>query len=153
MPNFASATITGHLGRDPETRQAGSSSVTSFSVAVNTGYGERKTCTWWNVSVWGKRGETAAQHLHKGDAVTISGEPALRKYESNGEERQSLDIEAHQWAFAGGKPEGQQAAPQRSAAPEPEFDDDIPFSFAIMVPVLTALAGAGYVGQAVLQVS
>jgi len=126
MPNYSNATITGHLGRDPESRAAGNTSVVSFSVAVTTGYGDRKTTTWWNVSIFGKSGEAAMKHLSKGDAVTVSGEAALRPWtDKEGNERQSLDINANQWGFAGSKNESKPK--ERVEKHEPEFDDDIPF--------------------------
>jgi single-strand DNA-binding protein len=125
MPNHATIVITGHLGSEPETRDAGSSKVTSFSVAVNTGFGERKNCTWYRVSIWGKSGEKAAQYLAKGDAVTVSGEPCNREYEKDGEKRFSLEVNNARWDFAGGKSED---APKPAAAPVADIpSDDIPF--------------------------
>lgn len=124
MPNFAHAVLAGHLGKDPETRQAGSTTVTSFSLAVNTGLGERKVTTWWNISIFGKRGEKAAELLRKGTAVIVSGEPQLRTYQGQQGEGKSLDLKADNWTFATAKVEAMKPA---DSGPQPAFDDDIPF--------------------------
>lgn len=125
MPNHSNITITGHLGSDPQTNQAGNTTATSFSVAVNTGYGERKVATWYRVSIFGKRGETAAQHLTKGDAVTVSGELQNRPWtDKDGNERMSLEVNASQWSFAGGKQEGQPKSQKASTSDGDYFGDD-----------------------------
>lgn len=61
-------------------------SVTSFSVASNRKYttatGERKEETeWFNISAWGKLGETCNQFLTKGSQVYVEGRLRSRSYE------------------------------------------------------------------------
>ena len=71
--------VIGNLGRDPEMRYTpNGQSVTSFSVASNRKYttatGERREETeWFNVSAWGKLGETCNQYLTKGSQVYVEG--------------------------------------------------------------------------------
>ena len=127
MPKFAHVVIAGHIGGDVETRQAGDNTVTNFSVAVNTGFGERETCTWWRVSVWGKRGLAAKEHLGKGSAVIIEGEPALREYENDGQKRHSLEINNASWTFAGAKSDAGQSKAQPAAVTDGFEDSNIPF--------------------------
>ena len=62
-------TIAGNVGKDAQTRTAGQDTVTSFSVAVNDGWGDKKRTLWFDCSVWGKRGKALAQHLTKGTKV------------------------------------------------------------------------------------
>lgn len=70
-------TIAGRLGKDPKTREAGSSTVTSFSVAVSDRrkvdgeWGEHTT--WYQVEIWGTRGERLADFLRKGAFVVAAG--------------------------------------------------------------------------------
>lgn len=128
MPNFSNIVITGHLGRDAELAYTGSgTAVCRFSVAVTTGYGERESVTWYNVSIFGKRGETAAEHLKKGDAVTVTGEHSAREYDKDGAKRVSQDIRAHDWTFAGSKGTSE----PKAAKPQPEtgadYNDPLPF--------------------------
>jgi single-stranded DNA-binding protein len=46
--------------------------VANFNLAIDQGYGERKTTAWVRVSVFGKLAE-AMQHLTKGDLVEVHG--------------------------------------------------------------------------------
>ena len=79
--------VIGNLGTDPEMRYTpNGQAVTSFSVASNRKYttasGERKEETeWFNVSAWGKLGETCNQWLTKGSQVYVEGRLHSRSYE------------------------------------------------------------------------
>jgi single-strand DNA-binding protein len=154
MPNHASVTLAGHLGKNPETRTTpGGESVTSFSLATTVNRNrETERTTWWNCSAWGKRGETIANYLHKGDPLLVTGEPSLRKYQTqDGRDGVSLEVNAQGFSFLGGKDRDQshqephsdagggearqppdrerQAASRAAQAPSgnPDFNDDIPF--------------------------
>ena len=92
-------TIIGHLGRDPEMRYTPSGdSVTSFSVASSRRYrtssGEQREETmWFNVSAWGRIGETCNQYLTKGRQVYLEGTLSNRIYQGNdGQPRVSNDV-------------------------------------------------------------
>lgn len=130
---LAVITILGTVGRDAETRQAGASTVTDFSVAVNTRRGRDELTTWYRCSIWGTRGEKLAQHIAKGSQVSVSGEFAGREYESSGEKRMSMDVNVHAFAFAGGKRQeggggGYDSGPPPGGGGGGGFgDDDIPF--------------------------
>lgn len=93
-------TIVGTLGSDPESRQAGNTTVVSFSVAVT----ERKRVddqwiddgtTWFRCSAWRDLGEHIAQSVHKGDQVIVSGRIKDRSYEKDGQTvtRQEVEVE------------------------------------------------------------
>jgi len=118
-------TIAGRIGRDAETRNAGEGTVTSFTVAVDQRNGRDKTTNWWRVSIWGKRGETLAQYIRKGDNITVGGEFSLSEYEG----KPQLNIRANEVALQGGKGEAPaRQEPARSAAPADDLEDDlIPF--------------------------
>lgn len=75
-------TIAGAIGRDAEYKTTqGGSEFCSFSVAVSTGYGDRKTTTWWDVTRWGKGADKLAPMLTKGTKVTVSGEVSTREHD------------------------------------------------------------------------
>lgn len=105
MPNYASITLVGHLGKDPERKTLNNGdSVVSFSIATSCKRGDQETTTWWNCSLFGKRGDALARYLTKGDPVLVHGEPYLRKYQTNnGREGVSLDVVCSAFAFIGGK--------------------------------------------------
>jgi single-strand DNA-binding protein len=140
MPNYASVTLIGHLGRDPENRTTNSGdSVTSFSLATNKRRKDGDLSTWWNCTCWGKRGETLASYLKKGDPVLIQGEPSLRPYTTkDGRDGLALEVEVREWTFVGTRADaGPNSAPrptdpqapagQHPRAAAPAFNDDIPF--------------------------
>ncbi len=66
--------IAGNVGRDPEMRYTPEGkAVTSFSVAVSDGFGEKKHTIWFRVSAWEKTAEVVSQYLHKGSRVLVEG--------------------------------------------------------------------------------
>jgi len=100
--------VIGHLGRDPEMRYTpNGQAVTSFSVASSrrytTGTGEQREETeWFNVSAWGKLGETCNQYLTKGQQVYIEGRMSSRTYEGrDGTTRVSIDVTLNDVQFLG----------------------------------------------------
>jgi len=138
MPNYASITLIGHIGRDVETKVlASGTTVANFSIAHTRKRKDGDVTTWYRCALFGARGEALAKYLGKGDPVLIQGEPYLRTYTANdGTERTSLEVDVREWAFVGGKGQGHEsggdyqpsarAAPANSATAE-DFNDDIPF--------------------------
>jgi single-strand DNA-binding protein len=117
MPNHASVSLIGHLGRDPELKflQTGTA-LLKWSLAVSTGYGEKRATTWWNCTMFGQRCEKLAEMLAKGQAIHVTGEPSLREYDGReGGKRQSLDVRVSDVTLLG-------KDTPRTATPE---DDDI----------------------------
>jgi len=136
VPNFATATIIGHLGRDPETRTAQSGTVVfNAALAVNTGYGNNKRTTWWSIAAFGKTAERLESfNLKKGVAIGFQGEPSIREWEDrDGNKRQTLELSASTFILVGEKPEGEEVARSAPAAAKKvvtedrPFDDEIPF--------------------------
>jgi single-strand DNA-binding protein len=72
MSTSATLIFRGRLGNDPQLRttQTGEP-VANFNLAIDQGYGERKTTAWVRVVVWGKQAEACSQHLGKGDLVEV----------------------------------------------------------------------------------
>ncbi len=137
--------VIGHLGRDPEMRYTpNGQAVTSFSVASSRRYttssGEQREETeWFNVSAWGKLGETCNQYLAKGRQVYVEGRLSSRTYEGrDGQTRTSLDIALTDVQFLGGRGgdgDGTASAAPYEAEPGAMADegagldpvDDLPF--------------------------
>ena len=104
--------VIGNLGRDPEMRYTpNGQAVTSFSVASNRKYttstGERREETeWFNVSAWGKLGETCNQWLTRGSQVYVEGRLSSRTYEGrDGQTRFVNEINLSDVQFLG-RPQG-----------------------------------------------
>lgn len=120
-------TLSGRVGGDAEVRQAGSNEVTSFNLAVDQGWGERKATNWFRVSIWGDRGRKLAGHILKGNKLVVSGELEIGEY--NG--KPQFNVRAHDcdpWMSKGETPRGEQQGLPRVEA-NPEFDDldSVPF--------------------------
>lgn len=119
--------FTGNLGRDAEVRYtADSTAITSFSVAVKSGYGDREATTWVNCTMWGDRGVKVQPFLMKGQLVGVSGEACLRQYDKDGETRYSMDLRVNDVTLLGKKQEAGEPQQQgfRDTTPNPHPDDN-----------------------------
>lgn len=118
--------LTGRIGGDAEIRSAGSGEVTSFSLAVDQGWGDKKQTNWFRVSIWGDRGRKLAGHIVKGGKCAVTGELEIGEY--NGKPQYNVRA-AEIDPFMGQRtPDGSQGAPQqRQPAPAGDLDDDVPF--------------------------
>ena len=126
MPNHASATIIGHLGRDGETRTTqGGKTIFSATLAVNTGYGDSKVTSWWKCTAFGKTAETLERfNLTKGTVIGFTGEPSLRPWtDKDGNEKQSLELTVSNFILLGSKDE----EPKAKKAGQDVQGDDIPW--------------------------
>lgn len=129
-------TIAGPLGRDAETRfLPDGTPIASFSVADSQG--KDKPTIWWNCSLFGKRGESLAPYLIKGQPVAVSGNVTEREYtDKDGNKRKAMDIRVADVALQGGKregatptktPDGQTAHVPRGPKAGDDDTSDIPF--------------------------
>lgn len=92
-------TIAGNLGKDAVLRRTQSGDpILGFSVAVEERTGQDKRTIWFDVSLFGKRGETLAQYLTKGSRVAVCGDLSTREHEG----RTYLTVRAHDVALQGG---------------------------------------------------
>ena len=114
--------IAGNIGKDATTRTAGTDKVTGWSVAVEERNGQQKRTIWFDVSLWGKRGEVLAQYLTKGQRVAVSGEFSTREHDG----KTYLTLKANEVTLLGGKPDGERQE-QQSAGRKDDFDDEVPF--------------------------
>ena len=124
---YASVTIIGNLGKDPEMRfTPNGNAVTNFSVAVT-----RKTkkndepyeeTNWWGVSVWGSQGESCNQYLAKGKRVMVVGYPRIRTWDrDDGTQGSRLEVTADRVVFLSPK------ADPTGGMPEAYESEDLPF--------------------------
>ena len=85
-------TFSGRLVADAEMRYTASGTpVTSFRIAVDTGFGEHKRTDFINCVLWKREG--IVTHLTKGKPVIISGEYQGREYEDkSGQKQRTVEI-------------------------------------------------------------
>jgi single-stranded DNA-binding protein len=92
--------LTGYLSRDPETRAAGPSTVTTTSLAVNCGYGDRQTTQWYTLQQWGDDTQLARQKrdesgylFGKSSRVMVTGEiKAVNTYIGKNDHQPKVDV-------------------------------------------------------------
>lgn len=126
-------TIAGPIGRDAEIRYLpDGSAVAGFSVADSQG--KDKPTIWWSCSLFGKRAESLAPYLLKGQAVAVSGNVTEREWtDQEGAKRKSMEIRVADVALQGGKREAAPKRPQAAnahppaAAPDAYDGDNVPF--------------------------
>jgi len=109
--------VVGRLTRDPEVRytQAGKA-VASFSVAVDSGFGDNKRADFIPVVVWDKLAEVCGNNLTKGRRVLVEGRLQIRDYEDkDGQKRRAAEIIAQNIEFLDTKKDGQQTTPKADA--------------------------------------
>lgn len=119
---------TGRVGRDPELKVTPTGTVLcKFSLAVDHGWGDKKTTMWFNCTIFGKSAERAEKLLAKGKQIQVVGSLNLREYEKDGVKRQANDLDVDDFKMIG---------PREDAAPKPapatqaggyDEDDSIPF--------------------------
>lgn len=106
-PDLNSIHIRGRLANDPTMREANGTTVVSFTLASNSSAKNADgslITNFYRVSAWGKRGETIAKFLKKGDQILVDGELSHRLYkDTNGNDRFSLDVIMDRFFFCGGR--------------------------------------------------
>ena len=110
--------------------------VLSFSIAVNMGYGDKASVSYFDVSVYGKTAENIKPYLNRGKQIAIAGLIKQDRWEKDGQKHSRVGIIANTVQLLGGKSESTQPAGNYQPAPatayEPEsdgdaFPEDIPF--------------------------
>lgn len=122
-----SITIAGNIGKDAVTRTTqNGDNVTSFSVAVEERQGQNKRTIWFDVAIWGKRGDSLSRYLTKGSRVAVAGDLSTREHEG----RTYLTVRADQITLLGGgeRNDGNAGHSGNSGGNQGrDFDDEIPF--------------------------
>jgi single-strand DNA-binding protein len=119
------AIAAGRLARDAELRTTQSgSTVCSFTIACDAGYGDKKRTEWVKVALFGKRAEGLHPYLKKGTAITVEGEAKSNGWTKDEEAKAEIEIFADKITLQGSK-QGSNELQPTSVDSEP--DDEIPF--------------------------
>jgi len=124
MASVNKAILIGHVGKDPEIRSTASGdTVSSFSLATNSGYGDNKTTDWHNVIFFGKTADFIKDYIKKGSQIYVEGRIANRNYvDKNGVKKYVTEIKGYSVQAL------QRAdSNERDSSPALENDDSIPF--------------------------
>jgi single-strand DNA-binding protein len=126
----------GNIGNDAEVRYtADQKPITSWSVALRSGYGKSEKTNWVRCTMFGERGVKLAEYLKKGTQVAVSGEVSLNEYTNKqGENKASLECNVGNLTLVGKRDtlsEPKEAAKSNGYQPDPTdfeaMEDSIPF--------------------------
>jgi single-strand DNA-binding protein len=100
-----SITLVGRAGRDPEVRYFESGSVVAnLTLAVNRRAGGDEP-DWFNLEIWGKQAQVAADYVRKGSLLGIIGSFKLDRWtdRASGEERSKPVVRVDRLELLGSK--------------------------------------------------
>ncbi len=127
----------GNLGADPELRVTGNgNAVLNIRLATTETYldkdrNRQEKTEWHSVVMWGKRGESLARFLKKGDRIFVEGGLRTSSYDDkDGNKRYKTEVNATNIILSGGKGGGGAGSNGGSDDAPPADqggDDDIPF--------------------------
>jgi single-strand DNA-binding protein len=123
-PGINIVSLVGRAGRDPEARYFESGSmVANLSLAVNRM--SRDEADWFNLEVWGKQAQVAADYVRKGSLLGITGSFKLELWtdRSTGEERSKPVIRVDRLDLLGNKRDAEVGGGWGG----PPSDEEVPF--------------------------
>jgi single-strand DNA-binding protein len=118
--------LIGRAGRDPEVRYLdGGKAVAYLTLAVNS-FKREDPPEWFNLEIWGKTAEIAADYVKKGDLIAVIGSIVTQKWvdKATGEERSKMIVKVNHLELLGNKRDRepgeaatQSSAPRQATAP------------------------------------
>ena len=126
--------LLGRITRDPETRQAGDTIFTRFSIAVDRRYKQDggQTADFPSIVAFGKTAEFISKYFHKGVKIAIEGRLQTGSYEKNGVKHYTTDVIAESVEFAESKrndaPQGETKSDDFLDIPKEWIEDELPFN-------------------------
>ena len=125
-----SVTLVGRAGRDPEVRYFESGTVVAnLTMAVNR-RNRNDEPDWFNLEIWGKQAQVAADYVKKGSLIGITGSFKLDSWKdrNTGEDRNKPVVRVDRLELLGSKRDSENNSFQSNnsftAQPSP---DEIPF--------------------------
>lgn len=118
--------LMGRLTRDPEMRHTNSGTpVTTFSIAIDNGYGDNKRTDFVNCLAWNKTAEFVTKYFTKGKMIIVIGRITTRSWETqDGKRAYATEVVANEVNFGETKTSPQLNTPQTAAQPPMQYDDD-----------------------------
>ena len=119
----------GRLVEQPELRQAGQTSMCSFTLANGWKTKDKEGTEYIRCVSYNKLAEVIAEYMTKGQQMYISGRQTTRKYDDKqGVTRYSTEIVVDRMQMLA-KPKGEQteAKPQKQSQTLSDMDEDLPF--------------------------
>lgn len=106
-------TLVGRAGRDPDVKYFESGSVVcKFTLAVNRRTRNSDEPDWFNLEMWGKTAEVAANYVRKGSLIGVSGSLKFEHWKdrTTGADRSAPVIRVDRMELLGSKRDNEAAA-------------------------------------------
>ncbi len=125
-----SVTLVGRAGRDPEVRYFESGTVVAnLTMAVNRRNRDDEP-DWFNLEIWGKQAQIAADYVKKGSLIGITGSFKLDSWKdrNTGEERNKPVVRVDRLELLGSKRDSENSNFQsNNSFNQQPSNDEIPF--------------------------
>lgn len=130
MMAINSVTLVGRAGRDPEVRYFESGTVVAnLTMAVNR-RNRNDEPDWFNLEIWGKQAQVAADYVKKGSLIGITGSFKLDSWKdrNTGEDRNKPVVRVDRLELLGSKRDSENSNFQNNNfSQEPSNNEEIPF--------------------------
>jgi len=122
----------GRLCQNPQLREVNGNQLCSFTLASRStqkGSDGQYITVFYQVDVWGPRGESCAKHLRKGGQAAVTGELIPQTFSgSDGQTHHKLKVKANGVTFLGPRPaSAEQPQPTQQEYYDNSDEDDLPF--------------------------
>lgn len=116
--------LIGRFVHQPELRATTSGTeVCSFTIAVDNGFGDKKSTSFLDCVAWRKTAEFISKHFTKGQWIAVSGSLQTRNYQDkDGHSRKTTEVLVANAYFVGDK-----KSAETSEFESIEDADDLPF--------------------------
>ena len=125
-----SVTLVGRAGRDPEVRYFESGTVVAnLTMAVNRRNREDEP-DWFNLEIWGKQAQVAADYVKKGSLIGVTGSFKLDTWKdrNTGEDRNKPVVRVDRLELLGSKRDSENSNFQNNNSfNQQQSNDEIPF--------------------------
>ena len=125
-----SVTLVGRAGRDPEVRYFESGTVVAnLTMAVNR-RNRNDEPDWFNLEIWGKQAQVAADYVKKGSLIGITGSFKLDSWKdrNTGEDRNKPVVRVDRLELLGSKRDSENSNFQNNNfSQQTSNNDEIPF--------------------------
>jgi len=124
-----SITLVGRAGRDPEVRYFESGTmVANLTLAVNRRSREEEP-DWFNLEIWGRTAQIAADYVKKGSLLGIVGSLKLDHWKdrTTGEDRSKPVIRVDRLELLGSRRDNAAAMPPEEPTPASPSEEEAPF--------------------------
>lgn len=114
MEDINKLVINGRLTRDAELKYTNSgTAVTRLAIATNRGVKQgddwTEEASFFDATLWGKRGEGLNQYLKKGQQISIDGSLKQERWEQDGQTRSRVIIHVDKIQLLGGQNQQQRS--------------------------------------------